>query len=60
MLIGLLTSTQLYSRYGPSGLDVFFGAIAVALIVLTLLRFRDLRSAAPVPVAPESPPSPTP
>lgn len=60
MLIGLLTSTQLYSRYGPSGLDVFFGAIAVALIVLTLLRFRDLRSAAPVPVAPESPTSPTP
>jgi MFS family permease len=58
MLIGLLTSTQLYSRYGPPGLDAFFGTIAVALIVLTVVRYRDLRAVAATP-APADPPTVT-
>ncbi|HKV89761.1 MAG TPA: MFS transporter [Thermoplasmata archaeon] len=46
MLIGLLASTGLYARFGPPGLDLFFGIIAFALTALTLVRFRDLRRAA--------------
>jgi DHA1 family multidrug resistance protein-like MFS transporter len=44
MLLGLLLSTQLYSRYGANGLDVYFGGIAVALVALTWLRHEDLRT----------------
>jgi MFS family permease len=43
MLIGLLASTQLFSRFGTVGLDLFFGSIAIALVGMTLLRYRDLR-----------------
>ncbi|MCI4332955.1 MAG: MFS transporter, partial [Thermoplasmata archaeon] len=59
MLIGLLVSTTLYSHYGPEGLDVFFGAIALGLVALTMVRYYDVRhpsgSTAPVP-APAAPP----
>ena len=43
MLLGLLVSTGLYSRYGADGLDVYFGAIAAALVLLTLWRLREVR-----------------
>ncbi|MCI4360760.1 MAG: MFS transporter, partial [Thermoplasmata archaeon] len=43
MLIGLLLSTGLYSRYGADGLDVYFGGIALALVVLTLWRYQDVQ-----------------
>jgi len=43
MLIGLLLSTGLYSRYGANGLGVYFGGIAIALVVLTLWRYREVR-----------------
>jgi MFS family permease len=41
MLGGLLLSTSLYSRYGAAGLDAYFGLIAVALVILTAMRYRD-------------------
>ena len=41
MLGGLLLSTSLYSRYGAAGLDAYFGLIAVALVILTVMRYRD-------------------
>jgi MFS transporter, DHA1 family, multidrug resistance protein len=43
MLIGLLVSTGLYSRYGADGLDVYFGAIAAALVLLTIWRLIEVR-----------------
>jgi hypothetical protein len=43
MLIGILASTQLYGRYGPGGLDVYFAAVAVGLVSLTAVRLRDVR-----------------
>ncbi|HXQ94645.1 MAG TPA: MFS transporter [Thermoplasmata archaeon] len=59
MLIGLLVSTALYSRFGATGLDAYFGGIAVALVGLTLVRYHDLRAghgtsseAHPAPPAP--------
>ncbi len=42
MFIGLGISTSLYSEFGAVGLDSFFAAIGVALVVLTLLRQHDL------------------
>jgi MFS family permease len=53
MLIGLLASTALYSRLGAPGLDLFFGGIAVGLIVLAWVRYHDIRHPA------EGPPVPT-
>ena len=44
MLLGLLTSSGLYSLFGPLGADGFFGLVAGALVVLTVLRGLDLRS----------------
>ena len=43
MLLGLLLSTGLYSRYGANGLDVYFGGIALALVLLTLWRLDEVR-----------------
>ncbi|MCI4339963.1 MAG: MFS transporter [Thermoplasmata archaeon] len=43
MLIGLLVSTGLYSRYQANGLDVYFGAIAIALVALTYWRYQEVR-----------------
>jgi MFS family permease len=43
MLIGLLVSTGLYSRYGADGLDLFFGTIAIALVLLTAWRYQEAR-----------------
>jgi len=42
MFGGLLFSTALYGRYGAAGLDVYFAAIAGFLVVLTVIRYRDL------------------
>jgi MFS family permease len=42
MLIGLLVSTGLYSRYGADGLDVYFGSIGGALVVLTVWRLWEV------------------
>lgn len=43
MLLGLIAATQLYGRYGADGLDAYFGTVAAALAVLTLLRYRDVQ-----------------
>lgn len=59
MLVGLLASTTLFSRFGAVGLDAFFGAIALGLTALTLVRYHDVRhpAAGPAPVAaPATPP----
>ncbi len=45
MLVGLLVSTQLYGRFGADGLDAYFAGIAVALVALTLGRYRQLSRA---------------
>jgi MFS transporter, DHA1 family, multidrug resistance protein len=47
MILGLVVGTQLVAHYGNNGYYVFFGGIAVALVALTLLRYRDVRSTAP-------------
>lgn len=39
MILGLIVSTQLFDRLGNTGLDVFFGGIAVALLLLTVARY---------------------
>jgi MFS family permease len=39
MLVGLLSSTALYGRYGTTGLYPYFGAIAVVLVGLTVVRW---------------------
>lgn len=44
MWVGLGLSSGLYASYGARGLDVFFGAIGVALAILTGLRYLDVRS----------------
>jgi MFS family permease len=45
MLIGLLASTTLYSRYGAPGLDAFFAVVAVSLVALTVVRYFDRKVA---------------
>lgn len=54
MLGGLLVSTQLYARLGDLGLYVFFVLVSVALVALTIARYRDVtapdRSAVTTPV----------
>ncbi len=45
MVVGLVASTGLYSRYGDDGLYPYFGAIAVALVGLTLVRWAEVRRA---------------
>jgi MFS family permease len=45
MLVGVLGSTQLYRRFGNNGLYVFFGVVAVGLVILTLVRYWDVQQA---------------
>ncbi|MCI4350469.1 MAG: MFS transporter [Thermoplasmata archaeon] len=45
MITGLAASTGLFAALGAVGLDLFFGSIAAALVVLTGLRYVDLRRA---------------
>jgi predicted MFS family arabinose efflux permease len=45
MLIGILAATQLYGRYHAAGLDVYFSGVAIGLVVLTTLRYLDVRRA---------------
>lgn len=47
MLVGLLAFTQLFSRLGNLGLYIFFGAVAVTLVLLTAARLLDLRGDGP-------------
>ncbi len=54
MVVGLVASTQLYDHLGNVGLYVFFGTVAVALIVLTVARYRELAS---FPIAPVTTPA---
>ena len=42
MILGLVGATQLQTRLGNTGLYVFFGLVALALVVLTLLRLADV------------------
>jgi MFS family permease len=44
MVVGLAGSTVLYSGLGDLGLYVFFAGISAALVLLTVARYRDLRS----------------
>ncbi len=44
MILGLVGATQLQARLGNSGLYVFFGLVAAALVVLTLIRLADVRA----------------
>ncbi len=44
MILGLVGATQLDARLGNAGLYVFFGTVAVALVVLTLVRLADVRA----------------
>jgi MFS family permease len=46
MILGLVGATQLQARLGNTGLDLFFGSIAVALVVLTALKYLDARAVA--------------
>ncbi len=50
MVLGLVGATQLQDRLGNPGLYVFFGAVAVALVALTLARVRDARQVASTPI----------
>ena len=43
MFLGLFASTGLFALLGNAGLYLFFGSVAVALIVLTAARYRDVR-----------------
>lgn len=43
MLGGIFLSTALFSALGAPGLDLYFGGIAGGLVLLTALRYRDLR-----------------
>jgi len=49
MLVGLIASTGLYSRYGNPGLYVFFGLVSAGLILLTVARLRETAARAPAP-----------
>ncbi len=42
MALGLLLATQLYQAFGPAGIDSFFAGIAVALIGLAVVRYRQV------------------
>jgi MFS family permease len=44
MLLGLLVSTSLFSRFGTVGIDVFLAGVAIGLVALTTLRWHDLRT----------------
>jgi MFS family permease len=47
MLVGLIASTGLYSRYGNDGIYVFFGLVSTGLILLTVARVRETAKALP-------------
>lgn len=44
MFLGLGLATSLYSAFGPLGLDGFFALIGATLVVLTTLRWRQVRT----------------
>jgi len=50
MLVGLIASTGLYSRYGNAGIYVFFGLVSAGLILLTVARIRETARAARAPI----------
>ncbi|MCI4372409.1 MAG: MFS transporter [Thermoplasmata archaeon] len=53
MLVGLIASTGLYSRYGNPGIYLFFGLVSTGLILLTVARLRE--DVAIASVAPTTP-----
>jgi MFS family permease len=44
MILGLVGATQLQERLGNTGLYIFFGLVAAALVILTLLRLTEVRA----------------
>ncbi|HTW77523.1 MAG TPA: MFS transporter [Thermoplasmata archaeon] len=50
MILGLVGATQLQERLGNEGLYLFFGAVAVALVALTLARLREIGRVSGPPV----------
>jgi len=53
MILGLIVGTQLVDHFGNDGYYLFFSGIAVALVGLTVARYRDLRAPlSPVPTTP--------
>lgn len=44
MFLGLGLATTLYSAFGPLGLDGFFALIGTTLVLLTTLRWRQVRT----------------
>ncbi len=55
MVVGLAVSTSLYSGLGNGGLYLFFATIALALVALTVARYRDLQSSTAGGRAPTTP-----
>ncbi len=55
MLLGILGSTQLFSRFGNDGLYLFFTVVGIALTILTVLRYQDVRAVRVIP-PPKGPP----
>jgi MFS family permease len=49
MILGLVLGTQLVDRLGNNGYYLFFGGIAVALVFLTLARYREVVTGPPPP-----------
>ena len=45
MVVGLVASTGLYSRFGTDGLYPYFGGIAVVLVAFTAIRWVEARRA---------------
>ena len=43
MILGLVVGTQLVERLGNEGYYLFFGGVAVALVVLSAFRYREVR-----------------
>ncbi len=50
MWLGLIVGTQLVARLGNEGYYLFFGGVAAALVVLTLVRHLVMREPTPGPV----------
>ena len=53
MILGLVVGTQLVALWGNLGYYTFFGGVAVALVILSLFRYREVRlGPASVPTIP--------
>jgi len=52
MVIGIGGSAELYAHFANDGLYVFFGSVAVALVVLTVARIRETGMSGMAPTTP--------